>query len=151
LLDVHYWHLSLIGTVVQHKNYELKLITLKLQIKNGDIPYYKKKLLQKESTAISQSHTIGFSNIQFHLRNQMPLESVLMVGDFNCVLDPFLDKTSFEQGNMEGSAELSSLINEFVLTDIFRIFHNQNQEYTFRSNAHQSASRIDRGYLNLDC
>ena len=67
--------------------------------------------------------------------------NTIIVGDFNTPHTP-LDRSSKQKINKETQV-LSDTLDEMDLTDIFRIFHPNAEEYTFFSSAHGTFSRID--------
>ena len=54
-----------------------------------------------------------------------------------------MDQSSKQKINMETQA-LNDTLDEMDLTDIFRTFHPNAEEYTFFSRAHAKFSRIDQ-------
>lgn len=70
--------------------------------------------------------------------------NLIIGGDFNCTLDPLLDKQyskSLQKSN--SSAYLNMMINNLNLVDIWRLTHPTDKEYSFFSPVHKSYSRID--------
>ena len=65
----------------------------------------------------------------------------IIVGDFNTPLTP-VDRSSKQKINKEAQV-LNDTLDEMDLTDIFRTFHPNAEEYTFFSSAHGTFSRID--------
>lgn len=69
---------------------------------------------------------------------------IILAGDFNQVLDPFLDKSKFSGQIMPKDRAAIHMISEDMgLVDIWRLIHHSDREYTFYSHCHQSYSRID--------
>lgn len=69
---------------------------------------------------------------------------ILIAGDFNCCLDPFLDRSSTRPAPEIASVKLlNNLLKTRNLVDIWRIQHPSSKEYSFYSNVHKSYSRID--------
>ena len=67
--------------------------------------------------------------------------NTIIVGDFNTPLMP-VDISSKQKINKETQI-LHDTLDVMDLTDIFRIFHPNAEEYTFLSSAHGTLSRID--------
>ena len=67
--------------------------------------------------------------------------NTIIVGDFNTPLTP-MDRSSKQKINKQTQV-LNDPLDEMDLTDIFRTFHLNGQEYTFFSRAHGTFSRID--------
>ena len=67
--------------------------------------------------------------------------NTIVVGDFNTPLTP-MDKSSKQKINKEIQV-LNDTLDEKYLTDIFRTFHPNGEEYTFFSSADGTFSRID--------
>lgn len=63
--------------------------------------------------------------------------NLVIEGDFNCELDPYLDRSStcrIEKSNL--SVFLNSFINNTNLSDIWRIANPTGREYSFYSTTH---------------
>ena len=54
-----------------------------------------------------------------------------------------MDRSSKQKTNKETQV-LNDTLDELDLTDIFRTFHPNAEEYTFFSSAHETFSRIDQ-------
>ena len=67
--------------------------------------------------------------------------NTIIVGDFNTPLTP-MDRSSKQKINNEIQV-LNNTLHEMDLTDIFRTFHPNAEEYTFFSSAHGTFSRIN--------
>ena len=67
--------------------------------------------------------------------------NTIIVGDFNTLLTS-MDRSSKQKINKETQI-LNDTLDEMDLTDIFRTFHPNAEEYTFFSSAHGTFSRID--------
>jgi exonuclease III len=65
----------------------------------------------------------------------------LILGDFSTPWLP-TDKSSRQKLN-RGTLELTDILNHVDLTDIYRIFHQNTEEYTFYSSSHRNFSEID--------
>ena len=65
----------------------------------------------------------------------------MIVGDFNTTLTP-RDRSS-KQKILKETQVLNDTLDEMDLTDIFRTFHPNAEEYTFFSSAHGTFFRID--------
>ena len=66
---------------------------------------------------------------------------IIIVVDFNTSLTP-MDISSKQKTN-KGTQVLNDILDEMDLTDIFRTFHPNAEEYTFFPRAHGTFSRID--------
>ena len=67
--------------------------------------------------------------------------STIIVGDFNTPVTP-IDRSSKQKINKETQVLNDTLI-EMDLTDIFRTFHPNAEEYTFFSSTHETFPRRD--------
>ena len=67
--------------------------------------------------------------------------NTVLVGDFNTPLTP-MDRSSKQKINKE-TWVLNDTLDEKDLTDIFRTFHSNAEEYTFFSSTYNTFSRID--------
>ena len=85
-----------------------------------------------------------FNLITDHISN-----NIIVGGDFNCYLDPIIDRSSTKSPSvLKSVAVLNNLINSLNLVDIWRQQHPSDREYSFFSSVHRSYSRID--YFLLD-
>ena len=71
--------------------------------------------------------------------------NTIIVGYFNTSLTP-MDRSSKQKINKETQV-LNDTLDEMDLTDIFRTFHPNAEEYTFFSSAHGTFSRIDTSWI----
>lgn len=75
--------------------------------------------------------------------------SLIFGGDFNCCLDPVLDRSSSRRCiTSKSSIYLKSFFSEYGLADVWRLLNPQKRGYYFFSSVHHSYSRID--YFILD-
>lgn len=69
---------------------------------------------------------------------------IILGGDFNCWLDPCLDRSSTKLAAPSRSAKIiQSFMEEFSLTDIWRFLNPAKREYSFFSPVHHTFTRID--------
>lgn len=69
---------------------------------------------------------------------------IIMAGDFNQVLDVFLDKSGISVPNANKTQEaIKSLCKDTGLLDVWRLLNPSARDYTFFSNRHSVYSRID--------
>lgn len=77
----------------------------------------------------------------------LPNESnsnIIIGGDLNCYLDPYLDRLSSRPpSNIASVPILNNLVKSRNLVDIWRIQHPTQKDYSFFSHVHKSYSRID--------
>jgi len=75
--------------------------------------------------------------------------NLIIAGDFNCVLDLYLDRSSTRRAERSNSSLfLNTFINNTNLSDIWRIANPTGRDYSFYSESHNSYSRID--YFLID-
>ena len=67
--------------------------------------------------------------------------NTIIVGDFNTPLIP-MDRSTKQKINKE-TQTLNDIIDQLVLTDIYRAFHPKTKNFTFFSSTHGTFSRID--------
>ena len=73
--------------------------------------------------------------------NSHPL---IIGGDFNCCLDPVLDRSSTRPRVVSRSASyIHDFLSEYSIGDPWRFLHPTEREYSFFSHVHHSYSRID--------
>ena len=85
----------------------------------------------------------------FSLLPDLNLYSLILGGDFNCWLDPVLDRSSIIPRLPTRSASLihSFMVNYGIL-DIWRFMHPKERDYSFFSSVHHTFTRID--YFLID-
>lgn len=65
-------------------------------------------------------------------------------GDFNCILDPVLDKFPVRSDpSLNSTSVIKHLSESLDIVDIWRLQHPADKEYSFFSHVHKSYSRID--------
>uniref|UniRef100_A0A3B3E0S0 Reverse transcriptase domain-containing protein n=1 Tax=Oryzias melastigma TaxID=30732 RepID=A0A3B3E0S0_ORYME len=70
--------------------------------------------------------------------------NIIIAGDLNCYLDPYLDRLSSRPPPEIASVQLlNNLLKSKNLVDIWRIQHPTDRDFSFYSNVHKSYSRID--------
>ncbi|KAI8521369.1 hypothetical protein Bbelb_011230 [Branchiostoma belcheri] len=89
-----------------------------------------------------------FENVHQYL---FPNASLILLGDFNCVLDPDLDRytTSVHAPGTRAQdvVQLSDLCEDLGLKDAWRSEFPSRLDYTWRSPTNNSRSRLDRIYV----
>ena len=82
-----------------------------------------------------------------------PLADVLILGDFNSVVDPDLDRVSSVplHSSYDCSGVISQMMEDFGLVDAWRHVNPNTRQYSFFSNSGLSRSRIDLACLPQDC
>lgn len=74
---------------------------------------------------------------------------LILGGDFNCWLDPQLDRSSNRNCKPSRSAKaIQSFKKQFAISDPWRFFNLSGKEYSFFSNVHHTFTRID--YFQVD-
>ena len=88
-----------------------------------------------------------FSNVSQFIQPNLPL---ILGGDFNMVLDATLDRNGGTPSNdhISGSIELSNIIQEHQLLDVWRHIHKTKKIYTWSSPDNKIHSRLDRIYIS---
>uniref|UniRef100_A0A3B1JFC8 Reverse transcriptase domain-containing protein n=1 Tax=Astyanax mexicanus TaxID=7994 RepID=A0A3B1JFC8_ASTMX len=91
----------------------------------------------------------SFFRSVFKLIPDMATTHLVIGGDFNCVLDPFMDKQSPPAGSPSNSTTvLNKLIQSLNIVDIWRLQNPTGKDFSFFSNVHKTHSRID--YFLID-
>lgn len=79
----------------------------------------------------------------------MSQTNLIIRGDLNCVLDPYLDRSSNSRTERSNSsAFLNTFINNTNMSDIWRTANPSSRDYSFYSARHNSYTRID--YFLID-
>lgn len=75
--------------------------------------------------------------------------TIVMCGDSNQVLLPFLDKTPYTPTSYPSNQSFSQLLLRYNLIDSWRETNPVKRGYTYYSNPHQTLSRIDHIFLTI--
>lgn len=82
-----------------------------------------------------------------HLFSVLPDTSshhLILGGDFNCWINPKLDRSSVRHNTPSKSAQvIKSFMEEFNVSDPWRFFNPSGKEYSFFSHVHHTFTRID--------
>uniref|UniRef100_A0A8C4SC52 Reverse transcriptase domain-containing protein n=1 Tax=Erpetoichthys calabaricus TaxID=27687 RepID=A0A8C4SC52_ERPCA len=74
---------------------------------------------------------------------------IIMAGDFNCVLNPLLDRTPVTGGTTSNTAKIiTQFLNDHNLSDPWRFLNPNSRTYSFYSPVHYSYSRIDYFFID---
>uniref|UniRef100_A0A803TDZ5 Reverse transcriptase domain-containing protein n=1 Tax=Anolis carolinensis TaxID=28377 RepID=A0A803TDZ5_ANOCA len=84
---------------------------------------------------------------------EQEFEELIIMGDFNGIIDPDLDKKGDGNGgkklkNGKLPINFQKLLQDWDLKDAWRIHHQLEKDYTFFSNRHKSWSRIDMTWMS---
>lgn len=80
----------------------------------------------------------------FDLIPDLGTTNLIMGGDFNCYLDPYLDRLSSRSPATITSVQtLNNLIKSSNMVDIWRLQHPTDKDYSYYSHVHKSYTRID--------
>ena len=102
--------------------------------------------IQEENITIVNIYAPNIGTLQYIRQTLTDIKgetdsNTIIVGDFNTPLTP-MDRSSKQKINKETQI-LNDTLDEMDLTDIFRTFHPNAEEYTFFSSVHGTFSRID--------
>uniref|UniRef100_A0A8C4SJY7 Reverse transcriptase domain-containing protein n=1 Tax=Erpetoichthys calabaricus TaxID=27687 RepID=A0A8C4SJY7_ERPCA len=74
---------------------------------------------------------------------------IIMAGDFNCVLNPLLDRTPVTGGTTSNTAKIiTQFLKDHNLSDPWRFLNPNSRTYSFYSPVHYSYSRIDYFFID---
>ena len=80
----------------------------------------------------------------FECHNQM-----VIVGDYNTVMDPELDRKDSQNNNKKAAAKIHALIDELRLNEIWRLRHPESKRYSWiKLFPSERASRIDYAIIS---
>lgn len=89
----------------------------------------------------------GFFKKFFSSLPDLSSYALILGGDFNCCLDPVLDRSSPKPGIFSKSAStIQSFLLDHGISNVWRCLYSQDsrrREYSFFSHVHHSYSRID--------
>ena len=75
--------------------------------------------------------------------NDLLLQTVVVLGDFNCVLNNKLDILSGNDHNISSVKAFNLMINENDLIDIWRLNYKNDKNYTWSGSKPLVAQRLD--------
>lgn len=79
----------------------------------------------------------------------LSIYSLVLGGDFNCWLDPVLDRSSPNPDSGSRSAALiQSFLSNFGISDAWRFLYPNKREYSFFSHVHHTFTRIDYFFID---
>lgn len=74
---------------------------------------------------------------------ELASDNLFIAGDFNCILSPHVDKRSVHGISASKQAKILSSICQYLgYTDVWRVLHPTDLEFTFFSSPHRSYSRL---------
>lgn len=80
----------------------------------------------------------------FSLLTDISQTNLIIGGDLNCTLDPYLDSSSKKRAPHSYTRDfLKAYIDNSSLTDVWRLFHPSERVYSFHSQVHNVYTRID--------
>lgn len=88
----------------------------------------------------------AFFHKVFSILSDLPLNSTNIIGgDFNTVMNPSMDRVNYSTHTKQPQSAkvIQDYMDEFGLSDGWRIKYPTRREYTFCSSVHHSFSRID--------
>uniref|UniRef100_A0A672F5Y5 exodeoxyribonuclease III n=1 Tax=Salarias fasciatus TaxID=181472 RepID=A0A672F5Y5_SALFA len=69
---------------------------------------------------------------------------LILGGDFNCCLDPSIDRSSNRPATLSKSSKTIQLfMDQYAVSDVWRFFNPTSRQFSFFSPVHRSFSRID--------
>ena len=85
----------------------------------------------------------------FDLVPDLSTTNLIVGGDFNCYLDPYLDRLSSRVPNTIASVQtLNNLLKSKNMIDIWRLQHPTDRDYSYFSHVHRSYTRIDYFFVD---
>uniref|UniRef100_A0A8C5QIU9 Reverse transcriptase domain-containing protein n=1 Tax=Leptobrachium leishanense TaxID=445787 RepID=A0A8C5QIU9_9ANUR len=83
---------------------------------------------------------------------QLPNNGVFVGGDFNAVMDSYLDRsgTALNRAPPRSSKIFRGVVQAANLYDSWRLLHPRDRDYSFYSNPHDSYSRLDHIFCSRD-
>lgn len=85
----------------------------------------------------------------FSLLPDLNSHALMLGGDFNCWLDPELDRSSPRPAAVSKSAKcIQSFLSEYGLSDMWHFLHPKDKEFSYFSNVHHTYTRNDYFFLD---
>ena len=92
-----------------------------------------------------------FFHTVFSVLSNISADSITLIGgDFNTVLNPFLDRSGITTKVIDSNSAktIQDYMEDFGLSDCWRLKNPQKREYTFLSSVHKTFSRLDFFLIN---
>ena len=102
------------------------------------------KLINIYAPIIPKYRKIFFTN---RLHNFIGQHTIILGGDFNCVVNNTLVKRGGNDHGEFGSENLQTICNDFNLVDSLRYKYKNKKEYTWRNSMNTIEVRLDRLYI----
>ncbi|OCT60780.1 hypothetical protein XELAEV_18046802mg [Xenopus laevis] len=131
-----------------YRNFKADIIALQeTHLAEGSpFPYLHKQYSQVYYTTFHSKRrgkSVFFHSL-FTKINQLTLGTIILMGDFNMVMSPTLDKTpSARLYAHKPPATFTKSLKSLALVDTWRSLHPSARDYTFFSYPHRAYSRID--------
>ena len=95
------------------------------------------------------AHPSDFITKVFLDFSEIQSDIAIVGGDFNCILNPLIDKLPSKAMSLSPQAKaLCSICEDLGFVDVWRTIHTSDKAYTFFSAPHGSHSRIDYFFLS---
>ena len=92
---------------------------------------------------------VAFFELVFSKLPELDSQFLVLGGDFNCWLDPELDRSSTKSATRSKSASyIQSFLSECGISDIWRSLHPTDRTYSFFSHVHHTYTRIDHLFVD---
>uniref|UniRef100_A0A8C6S5T9 exodeoxyribonuclease III n=1 Tax=Neogobius melanostomus TaxID=47308 RepID=A0A8C6S5T9_9GOBI len=134
-----------------HKNLPLTVISTHKDKEGRYI--FVKGVLHGENVLLGNVYAPNLQDDEFYAELlgalvDMECGNVILAGDFNCVLCPELDRLPPHSVLTKNSKALLQILSELNLVDVWRHYNPLVKHFTFHSNPHLSASRIDYIFIS---
>lgn len=118
-------------------SFEFKSFNKKYVLVNTYVP--NDQSLARDVLLVLKTHLLSFNN-----------DIIIICGDFNCTLSPEIDRSSGNESHRTAMHNLSSIVINYQLIDIFRHKNPQTVQYSKYTNNRQAlhGSRLDRFYIS---
>jgi exonuclease III len=114
-----------------------------------ECPSHSYTIIQVYMPINSQHKIRAHQRLTTYLRNSPPLHRLILMGDFNNVLNHLMDRHPPTFSNDPSTHILHTLVNTHYLSDAFSSLHPDTKEFTFKSHATPASfSRLDRIYVS---
>ena len=134
------------GAILIRRTLPFKMVKC-LKDKNGCYVIVKGSLQGQEILIMNvyypPSHPLDFITKVFVDLAEMRADTVIVGGDFNCMLNPLIDRFPHSAKAPSPQAKaLTAICNDLGFDDVWRSLHPANKEYTFFSAPHGCQTRI---------
>lgn len=124
-------------------SYHTKIVAMSLSRESYDI------IVVLANVYAPNMDDVGFFECLFSSFSDLTSYTLILGGDFNCWLDPVLDRSSPKSGTLSRLVSfIQNFLSNYGISDEWRCLNPHKREFCFFSQVHHTFSRIDYFLIN---